>query len=144
MRPRFLLALAVPAVLACESGLLPQPNPEIAGTFVLDVSDGPVVLREDPVHMKLLADTLHFEADGSVVRSWRMHQIYETLRESNVHWTGPYHRRTQGFRVELEAICPPNALCAPTYLKGNLIDDTLVLKASENPRRSLRYHRISR
>lgn len=144
MRPRFLLALAVPAVLACESGLLPQPNPQIEGTFVLDVSNGPVQLRGAPVQATLLADTLHFEADGSVVRSWRMHHIYETLRESNVHWTAPYSRRTQGIRVELQYICPPNALCAPTYLRGNLIDDGLVLKASENPRRTLRYHRISR
>lgn len=144
MRTRFLLALVVPAVLACESGLLPQPEPEAAGTFVLDVSAGPVVLQWASVRATLLADTLRFKPDGSLIRSGRTHYDYDTFRDTTLHSSFPYLHRTEGFRIELEYVCPPNALCSgPPHLWGAISSNALVLHAAEDPRPALRYRRIS-
>lgn len=143
MRPRILLALAVPAVLACESGLLPQPQAEVAGTFALDVSDGPVVLQWASVRATLLADTLRLKSDGTLVRSGRTHYDYDTFPDTTVSSTVPYLHQTEGFRIELEYVCPPNALCSPPpHLWGTVTGESLVLKAAEDPRATLRYRRI--
>jgi hypothetical protein len=146
MRPRILLALAliVPAVLACESALLPQPEPEASGTFVLDVSDGPVVLRWASVRATLLADTLRFKSDGTAVRSGRTHYDYDTFRDTTLSTSSPYRHHTEGFRLELELVCPLNALCSPPpHLWGTVTGESLVLHAAEDPRPTLRYRRIS-
>lgn len=140
MRPRILLALVVPAVLACESGFLPQPETEVAGTFALE---GPVVLQWASVRATLLADTVRFKSDGTLVRSGRTHYDYDTFRDTTVSSAFPYLHRTEGFRVELEYVCPPNALCAPPpHLWGTIAGESLVLKAAEDPRATLRYRRI--
>lgn len=144
MRPRILLALAlaVPAVLACESGLMPQPETVVVGTFVLD--NGPVVLQWEGVRATLLADTLRFEPDGSLVRSGSTHFDYATFRDTTLYTSAPYLYHTEGSRVELEAVCPPNALCAsPPHLWGTLTSKGLVLKAAADPRPTLRYRYIS-
>jgi len=143
MRPRILLALAIPAVLACESGLMPEPDTVVVGTFVLD-TDGPVLLQWEGVRATLLADTLRFKPDGTLVRSGSTHYDYDTFRDTTLYMSAPYLHQTNGSRVELESVCPPNALCGPPpHLWGTLTSSGLVLKAAEDPRPTLRYRRIS-
>lgn len=140
MRPRILLALLIPAVLACESRMLPQPEPDGAETFVLEE---PVVLQWSSVRATLLADTLRLNPDGSALRSGRTHFDYDDYRDTTVHMSSPYRHHTEGPRIELEFVCPPNALCAPPpHLWGLAGSKTLVLKAAEDPRPTLRYRRI--
>ena len=144
MRPRILLALAlaVPTVLACESGLMPQPDTVIVGTFVLDTD--PVLFQWEGVRATLLADTLRFQPNGTLVRSGRTHYDYDTLRDTTLYASAPYLQYTNGSRVELELVCPPNALCGPPpHLWGTLTSKGLVLKAAEDPGPTLRYRRIS-
>jgi len=144
MRPRILLALAIPAVLACESGLLPQPQPEVEGTFVLDVTDGPAVFQRTSLRIMLLADTLRFKSDGTAVRSGRTHYDHDTFRDTTLNTTAPYRHHTEGMRIELEYVCPPNALCSgPPHLWGAISGKAAVLHAAEDPRATLRYRRIS-
>jgi hypothetical protein len=144
MRPRFLLALVVPAVLACESNFLLEPDSEFVGTYVLDVSDGSVVLRWDSVRATILADTLRFREEGRASRRVITHYDYATFRDTTVDTYIPYLHQKKGFRVELEYVCPPNALCGPPpHLWGNVAGRALVLRTAEDPRPALRYRRIN-
>jgi hypothetical protein len=103
-----------------------------------------VVLQWEGVRATLLADTLRFEPDGSAVRSGSTHYDYATFRDTTLHTSAPYLHQTNGSRVELELVCPPNALCSPPpHLWGTLTSEGLVLKAAEDPRPTLRYRRIS-
>jgi hypothetical protein len=145
MRPRILLALAVavPAVLACEARILPQPETVVVGTFVLD-ADGPVLLQWQGVRATLLADTLRFNPDGTLVRSGSTHYDYDAFRDTTLYTSERYLHRTEGSRVELELVCPPNALCSPPpHLWGTLTRSGLVLKAAVDPRPTLRYRRLA-
>jgi hypothetical protein len=142
MRPRILLALAV---LACEPASLPQPEGAIEGIFVLDVTDGPVVLQYGRVRATLLEDTFRFKPDGTAVRSGRTHYDHTTFRDTTLNRSDPYRHHTEGLRVELQYLCPPNALCTPPpHLWGTIVGDELVLHAAEDPRPTLRYRRIVR
>jgi hypothetical protein len=144
MRPRFLLALVVPALLACESNFLLEPDSEFLGTFVLDVSDGPVVLQWESVRATILADTLRVRDDGRTSRRVITHYDYATFRDTTVHTYISYLHRKKGFRVELEYLCPPNALCTPPpHLWGNVAGQALVLHTAEDPRPALHYRRIN-
>ncbi len=79
---------------------------------------------------------------ATAVAPWRNHGWHLTLHLTPRGWrTEPLH--LAGETIELELVCPPNALCtAPPHLWGRATAEELELRAAVDPRPLLRYRRF--
>jgi len=137
---RLLLSIGLlSSLLACESALSPGVS---TGVYALRSAD-PVVLQNSSVRIEVLADTIWLESGGSARRVVREHLDYVSFRDTTVTRTEPYRYETDGASIEMEYVCPPNALCAPPpHIWGHVTDEGLELRFLVDPRPLVRYRRI--
>lgn len=131
----------------CELATAPQPAP---GTYVLrSVAGDPlptVQFATEYITVRVLADTLRLRADGTGTERilQQAHLSTSTIPEPPEARESDVRYRTRRNRIELEYICPPNALCAaPPHLRGRLARGGLVFDYALGMRAPLVYERIA-
>ena len=131
--------LFLPALLSCDGDPI-GPGSQ-AGVYVLQ--NTPVVLETPSgAHFSILADTLYLGADPITRRVVYAFEGEAGPYEAPV--TEEYRARLRFGRIELEIICPPNALCTPPpHLWGVPGGAGLILRAQIDPGVPLYYSRIS-
>lgn len=134
------LALLSSAVAACDS----TTDVEVAARYALDVSP-PVVLENDLARIEVLSDELRLNEDGTARRAvtQRIDYTSSALRDTTESWTEEYLYEVDGTTIEMGALCPPNALCAPPpHAWGRVTGDGLELHMLSHPDVVLTYRRL--
>jgi hypothetical protein len=103
------------AATACENTLAPEA---VAGTYVLTAVGNnrlPTELyRTDYVIVRVLADTLRLNSDGTATSSTNRSvesRLSGVPDSGSEHVVTPAHYLTRSGRVEITFDCPPNASC---------------------------------
>ncbi len=134
-------ALLCSAASACRSAT----DVDAAARYALDVNP-PVVIQNSVVRIELLQDRLDLNEDGTARRelTQRLDYVSPAGRDTTVSFDEDYVYRIEGSRIEMEAVCPPNALCAaPPHVWGTVTADGLELRTLMAPDVVLTYHRLA-
>lgn len=124
---------------ACDSAFRPESS---TGSFALQPSTQ-VVLETPSARIEILADTLRLNPDGTAQRVVRESLDFIAHPDTTLTHEEPYRYRWNGRTIELEYVCPMNALCsAPPHLWGEATADGLELRSAIDPRPLLRYRRL--
>lgn len=142
--------LLLGAFISCEDSTAISPI-EVMGTYVLvqvDSSTLPTVLFDGQISGRVLADTFRLRADFRGTRS--MVLDWENVAQHTS--TGPqrgltdYSYHIAGDRIELQFVCPINALCSAVLeprISASLTADGLRITSGYR-RLPLVYARVSR
>lgn len=134
------VSLACAALLGCESGFAP----ELSERYSLHP---PAVLENEVVRIEILSETLSLYEDGTARREYRQHLDYASgaaARDTTLDAAERYTYEVEGSRIELAAICPPNALCVPPpHIWGTVTDAGLELHSHFDPDAVLTYRRVA-
>jgi len=141
------LAVLFAIAIACGDPLAPQ---NIAGTYTLQrVDNDPlptVLLTTESVRVRVLADTLSLNADGSGIQIsvWETEPLVEGIAPENpVRIEAALRFETAGGRVEVTVLCPPNANCTPPpHLLARTASEGLRVDFASGQRVPLRYARV--
>lgn len=134
------LALLCSAVSACDSATDVTP----AARYGLD-TDPPVVLANDVARIELLRDEFQLDGDGKARRelTQRVDYVSPGIRDTTVTYNEQYFYRVDGRTIEMEALCPPDALCAPPpHVWGRVTGEGLELRSLVAPDVLLTYRRV--
>jgi hypothetical protein len=134
-----LVGLLLPALGSCDNVL--DPN-DVVGEYVLQGT--PVVLHPGHGRLEIRVDTLRLNAGGSATRVSL--EAYESEFGSYVNaFVVAYRYSIRNGRVELEFLCPPNALCTPPpHIWGSPTSGGLILRHAIDPGVPLLYERTAR
>lgn len=116
------------ATLAGCGSLLGSDTP--TGIYQLDVTS-PVVLENGDVRLHILQDVLTLKADGTAHRRTRERVEFTSgaFPDTTVMVEQEFLYRANGWRIELESVCGPAALCAaPPHVWGRATEDGDVLE----------------
>jgi hypothetical protein len=120
-------ALLCAALAGCDS-ILGSDTP--TGIYQLDVSS-PVVLENGDVRIHILQDVLTLKADGTAHRTARERVEFTSgaFPDTTRVVEQEFLYRANGWRIELESVCGPAALCAaPPHVWGRATEDGDVLE----------------
>jgi hypothetical protein len=134
------LALLCSAVSACDSAT----DADVAARYALNVNP-PVVIQNESARTELLQDHLWLNEDGTARRevTQRIDYVLPALRDTTLSYEESYRYVVDGGTIEMEAMCPPNALCAaPPHLWGRVTADGLELRMIAAPDVALTYRRL--
>lgn len=138
MRPRILLALAAPCVLACES--IVSHSPVLPATYALEA---PVTRQSPGVRTTVIADTLRLGVDGAAVRSTRASIDYESRGDTTVTSNSIYRYELKGGIIELTYLCGPAELCSPPpHYRGRFENGDMILREAHGDEPAVRYRRV--
>ena len=130
--------LLLPALGSCDTGL---DTNDMVGEYVLQGT--PAVLHPDHGRLEIRADTLRLHGGGSATRVSL--EAYESESDSYaVLFVAEYRYSIRNGRVELEFMCPPNALCTPPpHIWGSPTSSGLILRHAIDPGVPLLYERTA-
>lgn len=145
---RLLGMLSVGLAVACGDPVAPG---DFAGTYTLQRVDGdplPTVLfTTEYVRVRVLADTLRLNANGTglQISVREVEPLVPGLpAEPSSRVDSELRFETKGGRIEVSAICPPNANCAPPpYLVARAVAEGLRVDVATGQRVPLLYTRAT-
>jgi hypothetical protein len=112
-----MLTLAIVPLIGCSDGT--GPDEGLTGTYALvlvgDIAPPAVVLEGGGQTYTLLADTLHFQENGTAQRTMVVRHVSATTTPADTTYRQvmslPYERDGRTVTLGFHDECPPNALC---------------------------------